>query len=53
MPISTYFTAYKYVWLAENVVEVQQAVEHERCVVGTIDTWLIYKLTGGPNGTAA
>ena len=50
LPISTYFTAYKFVWLLENVPAVAQAVEEGRCMVGTIDTWLIYRLTGGHDG---
>lgn len=50
LPISTYFTAYKFVWLVENVPAVADAVEQDRCTLGTIDTWLIYNLTGGTKG---
>ncbi|KAK9813541.1 hypothetical protein WJX73_005927 [Symbiochloris irregularis] len=50
LPISTYFSAYKWVWLVEHVPAVADAVREGRCVLGTIDTWLIWNLTGGPQG---
>jgi hypothetical protein len=51
LPISSFFTSYKIHWLLENVAEVREAVAQQRCLVGTIDTWLIWNLTGGPAGT--
>ena len=50
LPMSTYFSAYKYRWLVENVPAVKQAVDEHRCLIGTMDTWIIYNLTGGING---
>jgi glycerol kinase len=50
LPISTYFSAFKYLWLYENVPQVRAAVEEGRCMVGTVDSWLIYQLTGGADG---
>ncbi|KAK9814067.1 hypothetical protein WJX72_000230 [[Myrmecia] bisecta] len=50
LPISTYFSAYKFQWMLENVPEVAAAVQEDRCVLGTVDTWLIYNLTGGVDG---
>lgn len=50
LPISPYFSALKLMWLKENVAEIQAAFEDKRCLVGTIDTWLTWNLTGGPNG---
>lgn len=47
LPISTYFSAYKLKWLIENVPEVCTAVDEGRCMFGTVDTWLLYNLTGG------
>lgn len=37
-------------WLKENVPEVYKAFEDKTCLIGTIDTWLVWNLTGGVNG---
>lgn len=50
LPISTYFSAVKLLWLIENVDAVRNAVESGDALFGTIDTWLIWNLTGGVNG---
>ncbi|CAI5772374.1 glycerol kinase isoform X1 [Podarcis lilfordi] len=50
LPLSTYFSAVKLCWLLDNVKEVRQAVQERRALFGTIDTWLIWSLTGGKNG---
>lgn len=50
LPISTYFSAVKLLWLIENVKAVKNAVEKGDALFGTIDTWLIWNLTGGVNG---
>ncbi|CAD7702475.1 unnamed protein product [Ostreobium quekettii] len=50
LPISTYFSGVKLRWLYENVPEVKAAVEAGTCMFGTMDSWIIYKLTGGVNG---
>lgn len=50
LPISTYFSAVKLRWLMDNVVEVQEAVLTHRAMFGTIDSWLIWCLTGGKKG---
>jgi glycerol kinase len=50
LPISTYFSAVKIRWLIDNVVEVQQALTEDRCLFGTVDSWLVWNLTGGSNG---
>eukprot|EP00039_Didymoeca_costata_P000938 m.48196 g.48196 ORF g.48196 m.48196 type:complete len:522 (+) comp10556_c0_seq3:122-1687(+) len=49
LPISTYFSGIKLRWLLENVPKVKQAVDEGRAMFGTIDTWLIWNLTGGAN----
>ncbi|KAJ2306743.1 Glycerol kinase, partial [Coemansia sp. RSA 2704] len=46
LPITTYFSAVKMRWMLENVPEVQAARERGTLRFGTIDTWLIYKMTG-------
>ena len=50
MPISTYFSALKLLWLMENVDAVKEAIKKKDALFGTIDTWLIWNLTGGVNG---
>lgn len=50
LPVSTYFSAVKIRWLMDNVPEVRSAMEEKRCYFGTMDTWLLWNLTGGKYG---
>ncbi|EZA61756.1 glycerol kinase isoform X2 [Ooceraea biroi] len=50
LPISPYFSALKLKWLLENVPRVEEALAAKRLMFGTIDSWLIWNLTGGVNG---
>ncbi|XP_073801865.1 glycerol kinase isoform X1 [Danio rerio] len=50
LPISTYFSAVKLRWLMDNVEKVHEAVLSHRAMFGTVDSWLIWCLTGGKNG---
>ncbi len=50
LPLSTYFSAVKMRWLIEEVPAVAKAVEEKRCCFGTVDSWLLYNLTGGAAG---
>ncbi|KAH0853743.1 LOW QUALITY PROTEIN: hypothetical protein HID58_092907 [Brassica napus] len=50
LPISTYFSAMKLLWLMENVDAVKDAIKKGYAIFGTIDTWLIWNMTGGVNG---
>lgn len=50
LPISTYFSAVKIKWLLDNVPEVVEAIEQNRCLFGTVDSWIIWNLTGGKEG---
>lgn len=47
LPLSTYPSAMKLVWLLEHVDTVKQAYEDGRLCFGTVDTWLVYNLNGG------
>ncbi|XP_059408357.1 glycerol kinase-like isoform X2 [Carassius carassius] len=47
LPISTYFSAVKLRWLMDNVEKVHEAVLSHRAMFGTVDSWLIWCLTGG------
>ncbi len=42
-----YFSATKLAWILENVSGAREMAEAGRLMFGTIDTWLIYNLTGG------
>ncbi|XP_062500030.1 glycerol kinase 3-like isoform X2 [Corticium candelabrum] len=50
LPIHPYFSALKLKWLLDHCQDVQRAVEESRCMFGTVDSWLIWNLTGGVNG---
>ncbi|KAM9836239.1 glycerol kinase 3-like [Aulostomus maculatus] len=50
LPISTYFSAVKLRWLMDNVDKVREAVASHRAMFGTVDSWLIWCLTGGKSG---
>ncbi|XP_058966856.2 glycerol kinase 3-like isoform X2 [Pocillopora verrucosa] len=50
LPINTYFSAVKLKWLIDNVEAVKKAVEEDRCLFGTVDSWLIWNMTGGKKG---
>ncbi len=45
--VDAYFTASKWEWMLTNRPEVRTAREEGDLRFGTIDTWLIHKLTGG------
>ncbi|HMK90305.1 MAG TPA: glycerol kinase GlpK [Methylocystis sp.] len=46
LPLSTYFSSLKLVWLLENVPGARARAERGDALFGTIDSWLIWKLTG-------
>ncbi|KAL2016100.1 hypothetical protein VTK56DRAFT_4274 [Thermocarpiscus australiensis] len=47
LPLSTYPSSVKLLWLLQNVDAVKRAYEEGRLAFGTVDSWLIYKLNGG------
>jgi glycerol kinase len=50
LPLATYFSGPKIKWLIENIPPVAAAVNNGTALAGTIDSWLIWNLTGGKNG---
>ena len=46
LPIATYFSLSKIIWLLRNVEDVKKAQEENDLCFGTIDSWLLFKLTG-------
>lgn len=45
--IDPYFSGSKLVWLYENDAAVRRAIDSGSAYFGTVDTWLLYRLTGG------
>lgn len=45
--IDPYFSATKLIWLYQNDPAIKTAIENGEAYFGTIDTWLLYKFTGG------
>ena len=45
--IDAYFSATKIKWILDNVPGARQQAEEGRLLFGTVDTWLIWKLTNG------
>lgn len=48
LPLATYFSALKIRWLLAHVPGAREQAEAGELAFGTIDTWLIWNLTGGP-----
>lgn len=52
LPIRSYFSATKIRWLLANVPEAARLAGAGRLRIGTMDSWVIWNLTGGPAGGA-
>jgi glycerol kinase len=50
LPIATYFSGPKIKWILDNIDGVRAKAESGEVVFGNIDTWVIWQLTGGPDG---
>ncbi|XP_053408205.1 glycerol kinase-like isoform X1 [Mercenaria mercenaria] len=50
LPITTYFSAVKLRWLLDNCPKVAKAAAEGRCLFGTVDSWLLWNMTGGKEG---
>ncbi len=50
LPVATYFSGLKLKWLLENVEGLRADAEKGEALFGTIDTFLIWHLTGGVHG---
>jgi glycerol kinase len=50
LPLATYFSGPKIKWILDNVEGVREAADRGNALFGTMDTWLIWWLTGGPSG---
>ena len=50
LPPATYFSGGKLRWILDNVEGVRAAADRGEAIFGTIDTWVIWNLTGGRDG---
>ena len=50
LPPATYFSGAKIQWLLENVDGLRADAEAGHAAFGTTDSWLLWHLTGGPDG---
>jgi glycerol kinase len=50
LPLSTYFSGLKIRWILENVRDARHQAEAGELLFGTVDTYLLWRLTGGVNG---
>jgi glycerol kinase len=50
LPISTYSSALKLGWLLDQAPDRRAAADRGDLLFGTPDTWLLWNLTGGPDG---
>ncbi len=52
LPIATYFSGPKIKWILDNVAGAKAAADRGQALFGTIETWIIWQLTGGAAGGA-
>ena len=50
LPLATYFAGPKVKWILDNVDGAREKAEAGELLMGTIDTWLLWNLTGGTDG---
>src|SRR5689334_7093808 len=50
LPVSTYFSGPKIRWLLDHIPGLTERAEAGEVLFGTIDSWLIWNLTGGADG---
>ncbi|MCW2919973.1 MAG: glycerol kinase [Actinomycetia bacterium] len=50
LPLATYFSAPRIRWLLDHTPELRERAERGDVLFGTMESWLIWNLTGGPDG---
>lgn len=50
LPLAPYFSATKILWILENVPDARVQADRGELCFGTMDSWLVWNLTGGING---
>jgi glycerol kinase len=52
LPLATYFSAPRIRWLLDHTPGLRERAERGEVLFGTMESWLIWNLTGGPDGGA-
>ncbi|MCK4666334.1 glycerol kinase GlpK [Candidatus Dependentiae bacterium] len=47
LPLDPYFSATKIKWIIDNIPGVEQKIKDHQVIFGTVDTWILWKLTAG------
>jgi glycerol kinase len=50
LPLATYFSAPRIRWMLDNRPGLRERAERGDVIFGTMESWLIWNLTGGPDG---
>ncbi|GAA2611707.1 glycerol kinase GlpK [Actinomadura fulvescens] len=50
IPVATYFSAPRIRWFLDNTPDLRERAERGDVLFGTMESWLIWNLTGGPDG---
>ena len=50
LPLATYFAGPKVTWILESVEGARAAADRGELLFGTVDTYLLWQITGGPDG---
>ena len=50
LPLATYFAGPKVRWILDHVDGARERAERGELLMGTIDSWLLWNMTGGPDG---
>ena len=50
LPPATYFSGGKLQWMLDNIDGLRADAERGEAIFGTVDTWLLWNLTGGASG---
>ncbi len=50
LPLATYFSGPKVRWILDNVDGAREAAEAGHLMFGNTDAWLLWNMTGGPDG---
>lgn len=50
LPLATYFSGPKIAWILDHVDGARERAEAGDLLFGTMDSWLVWQLTGGPRG---
>lgn len=51
IPLSPYFPASKFAWLIQNEPQAQPLLAEKKLCLGTVDSYLVFRLTGGEHKT--